>query len=104
MADSNDTNNMPQGTTIVFGSWAYTANGSGGYTSHLITPEELETPDDKQLADSSVELSEKPPTQVPSALNSERVRNVPAPTHHGGSVEPDIVPDSENFPKPSENT
>ena len=89
MADSNDTNNVPQGTTIIFGSWACTANGLGGYTSHLIAPEEMETPEDKQLTGSSVELGDKPLTQVPSTLNSQSARNVPAPTRQGESVEPD---------------
>jgi hypothetical protein len=29
---------MPKGTTLVFGSWVCTANGSGGYISHLAKP------------------------------------------------------------------
>jgi hypothetical protein len=26
---------LDQGTTFVFGSWVFVANGSGGFTSHL---------------------------------------------------------------------
>jgi hypothetical protein len=47
MANSDDSNTVPEGTTFVFGSWACTANGSGGYTNHLISPEEPETNDNK---------------------------------------------------------
>ena len=32
------------GTTFVFGSWVYIANGSGGFSSHLIDPMSTETP------------------------------------------------------------
>ena len=38
MAKSSDTNKVPEGTTLVFGSWACTADGSGGFSSHLVTP------------------------------------------------------------------
>jgi hypothetical protein len=38
MAGSSDANNMPEGTTLVFGSCACTADGSGGFSSHLVTP------------------------------------------------------------------
>jgi hypothetical protein len=32
------------GTTFVFGSWVYIANGSGGYNSRLADTKELEAP------------------------------------------------------------
>ena len=38
MAGSSDANNVPKGTTLVFGSWACTADGLGGFSSHLLTP------------------------------------------------------------------
>ena len=38
MAGSSYANNVPEGTIIVFGSWAYTADASGGFPSHLVTP------------------------------------------------------------------
>ena len=38
MAESSDANNVPEGTTLVFGSWACMADGSGGFSSHLVTP------------------------------------------------------------------
>jgi hypothetical protein len=43
MAGSSDANNVPEGTTLVFGSWAFTADGSGGFSSHLITPKTRES-------------------------------------------------------------
>ena len=43
MAESSDANNVPEGTTLVFGSWAYTADRSGGLSSHLIAPKAPES-------------------------------------------------------------
>jgi hypothetical protein len=53
MANFDDSNTAPEGTTLVFGSWVCTANGSSGYTGHLITPKEPEaaTKKEDQLAD-----------------------------------------------------
>jgi len=82
MANFDDSNNMPEGTTFVLSSWACTANGSGGYTSHLIAPEEPKTPDNEQnqLADCSEKLGKISTTRASSALNSESVENDLAPT------------------------
>jgi len=53
MADSNNANNVPEGTMTAFGSWICIANGSGGCARHPIAPTESETVDNKQdqLAD-----------------------------------------------------
>ena len=40
MAESSNANNMPEGMTLIFGSWALTADRSGGFTGHLIAPKE----------------------------------------------------------------
>ena len=50
MAESSDANTVPEGTTYVFGSWACTADGSGGFCGHLIAPKEPETKLDDQTA------------------------------------------------------
>ena len=50
MAGSNIANNMPKGTTLVFGSWSCTADGSGGFSSHLITPKVTESKTNNQPA------------------------------------------------------
>ena len=42
MAELSNANAVPEGTTLVFGSWACTANGSGGFTCHLISPKKPE--------------------------------------------------------------
>ena len=43
MASSNHNNVvLAKGTTIIFGSWILTANGSGGFDSRLIDPNALE--------------------------------------------------------------
>jgi len=39
------------GTTFVFGSWVCIANGSGGFSSHLINPASTETPRQEQLGE-----------------------------------------------------
>ena len=38
MAGSSDANKVSEGTTLVFGSWAGTIDGLGGFSSHLIMP------------------------------------------------------------------
>ena len=39
------------GTTFVFGSWVCIANGSWGFSSHLINPASTETPRQEQLGE-----------------------------------------------------
>jgi len=39
MAKSSDANTVPEGTTLVFGSWDCTADESGSLTGHLIAPQ-----------------------------------------------------------------
>jgi hypothetical protein len=39
------------GTTFVFGSWVCIANGSGGFSSHLIDPASTETSRREQLGE-----------------------------------------------------
>jgi hypothetical protein len=34
---------LDEGTTFIFGSWIYIANGSGGFNSHLVDTREPET-------------------------------------------------------------
>ena len=45
------------GTTFVFGSWVCIANGSGGFSSHLINPASMKAPRREQLGEiTSVEI------------------------------------------------
>ena len=45
------------GTTFMFGSWVYIANGSGGFSSHLIDHASTETPWREQLGEiTSIEI------------------------------------------------
>jgi len=39
------------GTTFDFGSWVCIANGSGGFSSHLINPTNTKTPQEEQLGE-----------------------------------------------------
>ena len=94
MAGSSDANNVPKGTTLVFGSWACTADGMGGFSSHLVTPNSPKSKTRSQLADirESTDLDEK---RVPPELDSDNPGNVSTPTRTLGSVEFDTISDSE---------
>jgi len=94
MVGSSDANNVPDGITIVFGSWACTADGSGGFSSHLVTPNSPKPKTSSQTVDirESADLDEK---RVPPELDSDNPENVSTPTRTLGSVEFDTNSDSE---------
>ena len=79
MDGSSDANNVPEGTTLVFGSWAYMADGSGGFSSHLVTPNSPKpkiTPQPADICENS-DLDEK---RVLLELSSDNTENVSTPT------------------------
>ena len=78
MAGSSDANNAPEGTTLVFGSWACTTDGLGGFSSHLVMPNSPK-PKATQLADirETVDLDEN---RVLLELSSDNAENVLTPT------------------------
>ena len=94
MAGSSDANNVPEGTTLVFGSWACTADGSGGFSSHLVMPNSPKLKTTVQLTDirKPADLDEK---RVLPELNSDNPENMSTPTRTLGSVEFDTNSDSE---------
>ena len=94
MAGSSDANNMPEGTTLVFGSWASTADGSGGFSSHLVTPNSPKPKTRSQVVDmrESADLDEK---RVPPELDSDNPENVSTLNRTLGSVEFDTNSNSE---------
>ena len=75
MAGSSDVNDMPEGTTLVFGSWAYMADGTGGFSRHLVMPNSPKSKTRSQLADirESADLDEE---RVPPKLDSDNLGNV----------------------------
>ena len=78
MAGSSNANNVSEGTTLVFGSWACTVDGSGGFSSHLVTPNSPELKTTKSVEICKIaELNEK---QAPLELSSEIPENVSTPT------------------------
>ena len=79
MAGSSDANNVPEGTTLIFGSWACTADGTGGFSSHLVTPYSPKPKTTNQFAEIcyTAELDEK---QAPPELSSNIPENVSTPT------------------------
>ena len=94
MAESSDANNVPEVTTLVFGSWACTADGKGGFSSHLVTPKSPRSKTRSQLAGicESADLDEE---RVLLELDSDNPGNVSTPTRTLGSVEFDTNSDSE---------
>ena len=79
MAGSSDANNVPEGTTHVFGSWACTADGTGGFSSHLVTPNSPKPKITTHLADicKTADLDEK---RDLLELGPDKAENVSTPT------------------------
>ena len=96
MAESSDANTVPEGTTLVFGSWACTTDGSGSFSSHLIIPKELEAELDDQPAGTN-DAPKFGGNQVPPKINSENLGNMSTPTRIDESAKPNTIQNSENF-------
>ena len=105
MAGSSDANNVPEGTTLVFGFWACTADGTAGFSSHLVTPNTPKPKTCSQLAGIR-EAADLDKERVLLELDSDNPGNVSTPTRTLGSVEFDTNSDYEKliFPKPLENS
>ena len=86
MAGLSDAKNVPEGTTLIFGSWACTADGSGGFSSHLVINQPAEIY-------KTAELDGK---QAPLKLNSNITENMSTPTRTHELAEFDTNSDSEN--------
>ena len=97
MAGPSNANGVPEGTTFVFGSWTCTADGTGGFSSHLVTPNSPRSKTRSQLAGirEFADLDEK---SVLLELDSENPENVTTQNLTLGSAEFDTNSDSE---KPS---
>ena len=67
MAGSSNANSVREGTTFIFGSWACTADGMGGFSSHLVTPNFLNR---KPAPDSPTFVSPRVSTKKEFHLNS----------------------------------
>ena len=96
MAESSDANTVAEGTTLVFGFWARTADGSGGFSGHLITPKAPEAKLNNHPAEAD-DATEFGGNQVPPELNSENLGNMSTPTRTVESAESDTNPNSEFF-------
>ena len=96
MAGSSDTNNVPEGTTFVFGSWACMADGSGGFSSHLVTPNSPKSKTIFQSAD-VCETADLDGIRALLELSSDTTENVSTPTRIYESVESETNSDSEKF-------
>ena len=94
MAGSSDANNVPEGTTLVFGSWACMANGSGGFSSHLVMPN---SPKPKATLKpvNVCKIADLNGKRAILKLSPDKAENVSTSTQTVGSVEFDINSDSE---------
>jgi len=94
MAGSSDANNVPKSTTLIFGSWACTADGTGGFSSHLVAPNSPKPKTSSQVADTrnSTDLDKE---RVVPELDSDNPGNVSTLTRTLGSVEFDTNSNSE---------
>jgi len=94
MAGSSNANSVPEGTTFVFGSWACTADGMGGFSSHLVTPNSPKSKTRSQLTDirESADLDEE---RVPPELDSDNLGNMSTQNRTPCLVKFDINSDSE---------
>ena len=105
MAGSSNANSVPEGTTFIFGSWACTADGTGGFSSHLVTPNLPKSKTRSQLADSreSADLDEK---RVPLELDSDNPGNVTTQNELlvWSSSTQILIPKSLTFPNLLENS
>ena len=95
MAGSSDANNVPEGTTLVFGSWACTTDGSAGFSSHLLTPNSPKPKTTFKSAD-VCETAELDGNQAPPEISSDITENVSTPTRILELAEFDSNSDSEN--------
>ena len=75
MAGSSDADNVPAGTTLVFGSWACTADGTGGFSSHLVMPNSPKSKTCSQLVDIR-KTADPDKKRVPPELDSDNPGNV----------------------------
>jgi hypothetical protein len=96
MAGSSDANSVPKGKTLVFGSLACMADGSGGFSSHLITPKSPKSKTSNQTAETSnaVELGG---IQALLELDSDITENTSTPTQIHEPIESNANSDFEKF-------
>ena len=96
MAEPSYANAVPKGTTLVFGSWACTADKSGSFSSHLIMPKAPEAKPDNQPAETN-NVTELGGNLAPPEVDSEAAENASTPTHPQESGESDANSNSKNF-------
>ena len=86
MAGSSDANNVPVGTSLVFGSWACTADGMRGFSSHLVTPNSPKPKASSQVADTHKSADPDEERVLPE-LDSDNPKNVTTLNRTLGLVE-----------------
>ena len=93
MDGSSDANTVPEGTTLIFGSWSCTADGTGGFSSHLVTPNLPKSKTCSQLVDIR-KTADPDKKRVSLELDSDNPGNVTTQNQTLGLVEFDTNSDS----------
>ena len=96
MAGSSDANNVPKGTILIFGAWACTGDGSGGFSSHLVMPNSPELKSIIQPAEicKTVEFDGK---RALLELDSDSTENMSIPTQTHELAKSDTNSDPKNL-------
>ena len=87
---------MPEGTTLIFGSWACTVDETGGFSSHLITPKAPGSKINDQSAETS-NIVKLGGNRTLFELDSDPTKNASTPTRIHEPVESDADSGSEKF-------
>ena len=87
---------MPKGTTLDFGSWDSMADGSGGFSSHLVTPNSPESKTTNQSAETCM-VAELNGKQARLELDPDTAENVLTPTRIHELAESNTKSNSENL-------
>ena len=96
MAGSSDANNVPEGTTLVFGFWTCTVDGSGSFSSHLVTPYSPKSKTTTQPTE-ICKTAEPDGKQAPPELSLDIPENVLTPTRILEFADSDTNSDPENL-------
>ena len=92
MAGSSDANSVPKGTTL---SWACMADGSGDFSSHLVTPKASKSKINNQSAETN-SSAEFDGNQALLKLDSDITENMSTPTRIHKPAESDTSSKSKN--------
>ena len=105
MAGSSDANNVPKSTTLVFGSWACMADGSGGFPTTLSQLTRLnQKPPPNSPTSASLRISTKKEFYPNSTRTTQKTCQLQLELSIQSSSTQTLIPKNSTFPKLSKNT